>query len=58
MGLWHLSGMEIAGDSASVTGNPHGHFQESLIAYMEIGQVILQRSTSQLIPPLCMLFSQ
>lgn len=47
MGLCHLCGVETAGKSASVTGNPHGHFQESLIAYMEIGQVILRRSTSQ-----------
>lgn len=51
-------GMEIAGNSASVTGNPYGHFQDSLIAHMEIGQIILHKSVSQLILPLCMLFPQ
>ena len=47
-----------AGNSASVTGNLQGNFQDSLIAYMEIGQIILQKSTSQLIPLLCTLFPQ
>lgn len=53
-----LVGMEIAGNGASVTGNPCGRFQDSLIAHMEIGQITLQKSASQLILPLCMLFPQ
>lgn len=47
-----------AGNSASMTGNLQGNFQDLVIAYMEIGQIILQKSSSQLICLLCMLFPQ
>lgn len=41
-----------------MAGNLQGNLQDLLIAYMEIGQIILQNSTSQLIPLLSMLFPQ